>query len=157
MKTSYYKSSSIYLVVLIVLLLTVLCSSYSIAFVFQFKSYNNDGYTFKQVLAGLAAELIRTIVSCRLYAATPQKGSSIKHGIYYGLLYSALVGSLYLFVGAFYFQVKHPIQFVLVDAFVLVMQGISSGIAFYYCFRRPKTKVAKRIQLEWSTNNFSKQ
>ncbi len=98
-------------------------------------------YANYEILSGIISEAIRALITVYLYYTTENKGSSLAHGIRYGILYSALIASLYIILGGFYFQLKNPNKFVIVDSAILFVQGILSGIVLFYTFRR-KTKNA---------------
>lgn len=106
---------------------------------FCFSSNPNQSDTTKQILAGIISETIRAIITCYLYSVTENKASNLIHGIKHGLLYSALIGSLYLILGYFYFQLKLPLHFLIADTFILTVQGIASGIMLYFIFRVTQT------------------
>jgi hypothetical protein len=103
---------------------------------FFFSNSNQNQNTIQQILAGVASETIRAFITYYLYSVTENKGSRLIHGIKHGLLYSALIGSLYIILGAFYFNVTSPLRFVIADTFILAVQGIVSGIVLYYIFRK---------------------
>jgi hypothetical protein len=124
------------LVITIVLLVSVPFCDFILSFFFDTKQAAND--STQQLLAGMAGESVRAFITCYLYSVTEQKGSRLIHGIIHGLLYSALIGSLYLVLGYFYFQVKSPLRFLIADSFILLIQGIASGAVLYIIYR-PKT------------------
>lgn len=107
---------------------------------FVFSSNQNESDTTKQILAGITSETIRAFITCYLYSVTENKGNSLIHGIKYGLLYSALIGSLYLILGAFYFNLNSPIRFLIADTFILTVQGVVSGFILYSVFKEKKRK-----------------
>ncbi len=96
------------------------------------------GYPLKEIMVGLLSEITRAFITCYLYAATVGKGSSLLHGIKFGLLYSGLIASLYIILGGFYFKVANPMHFIVTDSLILIIQGIASGIALYYTYRQDK-------------------
>ena len=98
---------------------------------FVFSSNQSEGDTTKQILAGVASETTRAFITYYLYSVTENKGSSLNHGIKHGLLYSALIGSLYLILGAFYFQLNSLLHFLIADTFILIVQGFASGFVLY--------------------------
>lgn len=102
---------------------------------FCFDSDQKNGISNEQLFAGILSETIRAFISCYLYANTENKGSSFLHSIKFGFLYSALIGSLYLILGYWYFQLKSPSHFLVGDSFILAIQGVVSGILLYYVFR----------------------
>lgn len=102
---------------------------------FVFTSSPNQSNATKQILAGITSEAIRAFITCYLYSVTEKKGSTPIHGIKHGLLYSALIGSLYLILGAFYFQLKSPLRFLVADTFILTVQGVFSGYILYIVFK----------------------
>lgn len=93
-------------------------------------------YANYEILSGIISEAIRALITVYLYYTTENKGSSLAHGIRYGILYSALIASLYIILGGFYFQLKNPYKFVIVDSAILFVQGILSGIVLFYTFRK---------------------
>lgn len=97
---------------------------------------SDSSYSLKEMIAGIISETFRALITSYLYSTTIGKGSSMLHGIKYGLLYSALIASLYIVLGGFYFQLKHPSLFVLVDSLILIIQGFISGVLLYYVFRK---------------------
>lgn len=102
---------------------------------FVFSSNQGQSDTVKQILVGIVSETTRAFITCYLYSVTQNNGSSLIHGIKHGLLYSALIGSLYLILGAFYFQLNSPFRFLITDAFILIVQGIASGFMLYSIFK----------------------
>lgn len=93
-------------------------------------------YPINEKVSGMISETLRALITCYLYATTTNRGSTIKHCIKYGLLYSALIASLYIILGGFYFRPADPVRFIIVDSFILLVQGILSGLVFYYIFKR---------------------
>jgi len=98
------------------------------------------GYAKQQIVAGIVSETIRAVLTCYLYAATAGRGSSRGHAIRQGLLYSALIASLYIVLGAFYFNVKNPLMFIIQDSLILIVQGIATGLVLYPVYRGNATK-----------------
>jgi len=96
---------------------------------------SSSDYSSNEMLAGIVSETLRALITSYLYSTTIEKGSSMTHGMKYGLLYSALIASLYIVLGGFYFQLKDPLMFVVVDSSILFLQGIASGLILYYVFR----------------------
>lgn len=107
---------------------------------FFFSSTNNQSDTTKQILAGITSETIRAFITCYLYSVTENKGSKLIHGIKHSLLYSALIGSLYLLLGAFYFQLNSPLRFLIADTFILTVQGIAGGFILYSIFKETRNE-----------------
>ncbi len=97
------------------------------------------GNTNNELLSGIVSEALRALITVLLYSTTENKGSSLAHGIKYGWLYSALIASLYIILGGFYFQLKNPLKFVIADTSSLFVQGVLSGIVLYYTFRKSTT------------------
>lgn len=93
-------------------------------------------YSNKEMYAGIVSETLRALITVYLYATTKNRGISILHSIKFGLLYSALIASLYIVLGAFYFQTKNPLKFILVDSFILFIQGILSGLILYSFYKQ---------------------
>lgn len=96
---------------------------------------NPLAYTTRQVVAGIVSEVVRAIITCYLYSTTAGKGSSIKHAICYGLLYSALIASLYIILGGFYFNVENPVRFIIQDSLILIIQGAGTGLVLYPVYK----------------------
>lgn len=92
-------------------------------------------YSFIQMISGMVGESIRSLISVYLYATTEHKGTSLTHAMKYGVLYSLLVASLYVFMGAFYFELPNPLKFAIMDSIILLLQGVLSGYILYYTFR----------------------
>ena len=107
---------------------------------FVLSSNQNQGDSPKQILAGISSETIRAFITCYLYSVTVNRGSSLSHVINHGLLYSALIGSLYLILGAFYFELNSPLRFLIADTFILTVQGIFTGFILYSVFRENKNE-----------------
>lgn len=105
---------------------------------------NTAGYSLKELVAGIVSETLRALITCYLYSTTNGRGSSLLHGIKFGLLYSSLIASLYIILGGFYFQLKNPVLFVLADSLILLIQGLVSGIILYYVFRKPIRQAANQ-------------
>jgi hypothetical protein len=135
-KTNKFLLSSIFLA--ISLLACVPFCDFIVSFVFC--SNQNQSDTTKQILAGITSETIRAFITCYLYSVTENKGISLIHGIKHGLLYSALIGSLYLILGAYYFQLNSPIHFLIGDTFILTVQCIVSGFILYSVFKERRSE-----------------
>jgi hypothetical protein len=101
----------------------------------------SDEYSNHDIFIGVISELIRAFITVYLYSMTLECGKSILHGIKFGLLYSALIASLYIFLGALYFNIKNPVKFIIVDTAILFIQGIVTGIALYFIFKPGKTNI----------------
>ena len=97
---------------------------------------SNQSENSKQIIAGVASETIRAFITYYLYSVTENKGSKLVHGIRHGMLYSALIGSLYIILGALYFELRSPLRFLIADTFILAIQGLVSGVTLYYIFRK---------------------
>lgn len=109
---------------------------FSLLFHYSEKMPETTNYSFKEMILGVISETIRAFITCYLYSTTIDKGSTIIHGIKFGMLYSALIASLYIILGGFYFKLENPLQFVIVDSLILILQGIVSGVVLYYIYRR---------------------
>ena len=123
-----------FLLLSLVLLASVPFCDFILSFVFHSDQTQSD--TPKQMVAGIVSETMRALITCYLYSVTENKGSKLIHGIKHGLLYSALIGSLYLILGYFYFQLRSPLHFLIEDSFILVVQGIASGFILYAVYRQ---------------------
>lgn len=91
-------------------------------------------YATRQIISGVVSETMRAVLTCYLYATTVGSGSSRGHAIRYGLLYSALIASLYIILGSFYFIVKDPLRFIIQDSLILIIQGVASGLVLYFVY-----------------------
>jgi hypothetical protein len=120
----------------VVLLACVPLCSFVVSFIFSANGESND--SSEQIIAGITSETIRACITIFLYDGTTGKGTRVGHGIKYGLLYSALIGSLYLILGAFYFHVSSPMRFLITDTMILAVQGITTGMVLYFLFRDSK-------------------
>lgn len=98
-----------------------------------------------QILAGVIAETLRALISCYLYSVTEKKGSSLLHGLTHGLLYSALIGSLYLTLGYFYFGLNSPLRFLIADTSILLVQGLVSGPVLYLVYREGRKSGLNKV------------
>lgn len=92
-------------------------------------------YSGNQMWAGIISETLRAIISCFIYAETKDRGISITHGIKHGLFYSALIGSLYIILGAFYFHISNVTNFIIEDSFILLVQGLANGPVFWWMYK----------------------
>ena len=119
----------------VVFIAIVPLTDFIMAFFNRQNGLNKPEYSNQQMLAGIISETIRALITVYLYSATQSRGRSIAHGIKFGLLYSALIASLYITLGGFYFNLKDPFQFVVVDTVILILQGIASGVVLYYVFK----------------------
>lgn len=124
--------------VLVVLIISVpfVDVIYSLLFRHSRNSADSTSYSFKEMIVGIISETIRSFITCYLYKSTIDRGSTMIHGIKFGLLYSGLIAALYIILGAFYFQLKNPLRFVIMDSFILLIQGIASGVVLYYIYKR---------------------
>ncbi|MCE3296064.1 MAG: hypothetical protein K0R65_1778 [Crocinitomicaceae bacterium] len=109
---------------------------WAVSFFYPVKTSPGAEISAKQLLAGISSESIRALITVYLYTLTAGKGASLAHGLKHGLLYSALIGSLYLILGAFYFQLSDPVRFLITDSVILLVQGAASGFVLYFVYRQ---------------------
>jgi len=131
-----YSFITAFVLVSIVLLLAVpVAGQIALLFPRTDRAPSETGYSLAAIAAGIAAETIRAGISCYLYVNTKGCGSSLKHAVLHNLLYSALIASLYIILGGFYFQVSNPLRFAVTDSFILLVQGIGSGWVMFLVFK----------------------
>lgn len=137
MKTNYKQLFTGFIFLSVVLMAVVPMADFFTALFFEKTDNANNpvDYAGNEMAAGIASETIRALITVYLYATTQNRGRSLLHGITYGLLYSALIASLYIILGAFYFQLKNPLKFIVADTSILLVQGVLSGVVLYFTFR----------------------
>lgn len=136
MKANKYPFVIGVVLVLFALLVSVVLVDIAVSiFVQQPQASNGTEYSMNEMVVGVVSEAIRAIITVYLYAATVNKGSSLLHGIKFGLLYSALIASLYIILGYFYFELKNPVKFAVVDSLILLVQGVTSGAVLYFLYK----------------------
>lgn len=136
MKANKYPFVVGVVLVLFALLVSVVLVDIAVSiFVQQPQASNGTEYSINEMVVGIVSEAIRAIITTYLYATTVNKGSSLLHGIKFGLLYSALIASLYIILGYFYFELKNPVKFAVVDSLILLVQGVTSGVVLYFLYK----------------------
>ncbi len=85
----------------------------------------------QQIIYGVMGESLRAAILCYVYPQIRGAGGSLRHAIKFGLLMSALVGSIWLFVGAYTIGGEQIMRFIFADTVVLLAQGLLSGLGLY--------------------------
>ena len=92
-------------------------------------------YSTQAMLAGIVSECIRALLTVIIYSQVVNCGTSLWHGVKFGLLFSALIASLYIILGGFYFNPSDRCSFVVEDSIILFVQGLASGVVLFRIFR----------------------
>ena len=93
-------------------------------------------YSIKDMLLGILSESLRALLLCYLFPQLKQAGQSFKEAIKFGLVISALIGTMWLVIGYGSFTLKHPGAFVLYDGIILTIQGVLSGAGLHVLYKR---------------------
>lgn len=91
-------------------------------------------YSGRALISGAVADIIRAVIVTYLYQRNEQAGVSLTHAVWFGLLTSFLVATLYVFyqygavpgLGA---------EFLISKTVIIILQGVLSGIALWTVFR----------------------
>ncbi|HKQ74035.1 MAG TPA: hypothetical protein VJ810_10070 [Blastocatellia bacterium] len=107
----------------------------------------NDGagsgsYQKNEVIFGVIGEGIRGLILLYLYPQMKGAGSALRHAIWFGLMTSALIGSIWLLVGVSSFPLANPVKFLVNDTLILFAQGLLSGGGLYIIYRSDEKRYA---------------
>ena len=91
------------------------------------------GFGGNTIAAGIIAESIRGFILAWLYSKHEGAGRSLKNALVFGVAASLLVGTLWVILGHTAYDL--PNQFLLHETFVIIVQGIFSGIGLWLVFR----------------------
>jgi hypothetical protein len=92
-------------------------------------------YSTKEMVFAVVGESLRALIVCYLYPHLRHAGSSLSHAAWFGLVTTALVGSLWLFVGYGSFPLSNPAGFLFNDTIILLVQGLTTGPVLYKMYR----------------------
>lgn len=95
-----------------------------------------DFYPVKDMLFGFLSEALRALLLCYLFPQQRTAGRSYSEAIKFGLVISALIGTMWLVVGYGSFVLKDPGALVVYDGIILVLQGILSGVGLQWLYSR---------------------
>ncbi|HWY10139.1 MAG TPA: hypothetical protein VN026_02380 [Bacteroidia bacterium] len=104
-------------------------------FVFNTSSLSNL-YSVKDMLLGTVSESLRALLLCCLFPQIKKAGISFLHAIRFGLIISALIGTMWLIIGYGSFILKNPNAFFISDTIILALQGILSGIGLQILYKK---------------------
>lgn len=93
-------------------------------------------YAVNEMLIGIGSESLRAFLTCHLYPQLKNYGSSLGHAVWFGLVVSGLIGSLWLVVGYGSFEMKNPDAFFWSDALILLLQGVLSGFGLFFGLKK---------------------
>ena len=98
----------------------------------------SGGYTVEQIILGVLAESIRGILTTWLYTHHKTNKPSIYHAIKFGVICSALIGSLWLILGSQLIGAEERLTFIIDDGIILLFQGIVSGLVLGWAYNPVK-------------------
>ena len=96
---------------------------------------DSGGYTSPQIISAVLAETLRAIATTWLYLHHGKDKSRLANALLFGLVCSLLVGSLWIFLGAGFFNPENKISFVVNDSIILILQGMLSGLVLWLVFK----------------------
>jgi heme/copper-type cytochrome/quinol oxidase subunit 4 len=99
------------------------------------------GYSNKEMLFAIIGETLRALLLIYLYPQLKNTGNSFFHALWFGLITTSLVGSVWLFIGYGSFNLTNPNSFLINDTIILLLQGIISGIVLYGVYKNKKVRL----------------
>jgi hypothetical protein len=99
-------------------------------------------YQKNEMIFGATGEALRGLILCYLYPQMKGAGSTLRHAIWFDLLTSALIGSIWVLVGVSAFPLANPVKFLLDDTLILFMQGPLAGYGLYIIYRSDEKRYA---------------
>ena len=93
-------------------------------------------YSTRQLILGGLGESIRAFLTSWLYKYHKTNKSLITNAIQFGMICSALIGSIWLFVGIELVDSENELGFIIDDGIILLLQGFISGIVLWLIYKR---------------------
>lgn len=93
------------------------------------------GYSARQLIFSVLGELIRAFLTSWLYKYHKTNKAVITNAIQFGIICSALIGSIWLLIGMEFLNPKNKLSFIIDDGIILTLQGLISGIILWLLYR----------------------
>lgn len=113
------------------------------------ESSAESNLTNQQLWAAVIGETIRAILTSWLYVHHNKKNFSLGNTIKFGLICSALIGSIWLIVGAEFLHHTNKLSFIIDDGIILLLQGLISGVILWVIYRRKGSAYNKSDDVQY--------
>ena len=98
----------------------------------------DNGYTSRKLLFAILGESIRAYITSWLYLSHKTDKSLVINAIKFGIICSALIGSIWLVLGMKFFDIQDKLSFLIDDGIILILQGLIAGILLWFIFKNEK-------------------
>lgn len=95
---------------------------------------NDNGYTSQQLIFAVLGECIRAYVTNWLYVYHRTDKSLLINAIKFGVICSALIGSIWLPLGMEFLNPQDKLSFLIDDGIILTLQGLVAGIVLWFMY-----------------------
>ena len=93
-------------------------------------------YSTSQLVLGGLGESIRAVLTTWLYRYHQTNKSRLANALLFGLICSALIGSIWLLVGVELIDAHYKLSFIIDDGIILLLQGLISGVVLWLVYRK---------------------
>ncbi len=98
----------------------------------------DNGYTGRQLLFAIFGESIRAYITSWLYLYHRTDKTLLINAIKFGIICSALIGSIWLVLGMEFFDLPDKLSFLIDDGIILILQGLVAGILLWFVYKNEK-------------------
>ncbi|MEM9548043.1 MAG: hypothetical protein AAGA77_18825 [Bacteroidota bacterium] len=109
-----------------------------------FSEANNQAevnYVTNQLFFGALGESLKAFLTSWLYQYHSTNKSVITNALKFGVICSAMVASVWLFVGMEFMSPGNKLSFIIDDGMILLLQGLVSGIVLWFIFKNEEVPV----------------
>ena len=103
-------------------------------FVWSERATADNSFTNQQLIFAIIAEGLRAYLTTWLYIHHSTDKTRAINAVKFGLICSALIGSIWLILGIQFFPTADQLTFLIDDGIILGLQGVVTGVVLWYTF-----------------------
>ena len=96
----------------------------------------SQDYNNQQLMLAVSGELLRAFFTDWLYLYHKTNQSLLTNALKFGLVCSALIGSIWLILGMEFLESQDRLSFLIDDGIILSLQGLVAGIVLWLVYRK---------------------
>ena len=116
----------------------------------------DSSYTTRQLILAFFGESARAYLTTWLYLYHRTDKSSVINSIKFGIICSALIASIWLFLGVEFFGSHDKISFLIDDGIILVLQGLIAGLVLWVIYKNEKPAYNQAVGKKQNDHNAKK-